>query len=113
MVQGTKKKATTAFASYRFAFQSETLEIAALPDCTVLARQEISMRQSKVTLLIRIRTADGRQPYCKPVWLNRNELNRSGPSSMGSRRTGPRAYITFAIPTRGSAGGKLLGIWSR
>jgi integrase/recombinase XerD len=32
------------------------------------------MRQSKVTLLIRIRTADGRQPYCKPVWLNRNEL---------------------------------------
>jgi hypothetical protein len=32
------------------------------------------MRQSKVTLLIRMRTADGRQPYCKPVWLNRNKL---------------------------------------
>ena len=32
------------------------------------------MRRFRVTLVIRIRTLDGRQPYCKPVWLNRNEL---------------------------------------
>jgi len=32
------------------------------------------MRRFRVTLVIRVRSVDGRQPYCKPVWLNRSEL---------------------------------------
>jgi hypothetical protein len=68
------------------------------------------MRQSKVTLPIRIRTADGRQPYCKPVWLNRNELKPLWAFVKGRPEHRPEGVYHLRYTYKGQrAGGKLLG----
>ena len=56
---------------------------------------------SEVSLYIRIRTADGKQPYCRPVWLNKRQMKEGWAFVNGKPEHYPEGSYHLRYTVRG------------